>query len=45
MKQPAILPTKRPYAAPGFRLLPIRFENNICSPLPGGNEDIGYEEL
>lgn len=35
----------RLYVAPTFRIIPLRMENAICeSPVPGGNEDIGYED-
>ena len=34
------------YVQPAVRVVPLRMENAICeSPLPGGNEDIGYEDL
>ena len=35
----------RAYLSPALRLIPIVSENAICdSPVPGGNEDIGYED-
>ena len=34
-----------PYVAPQVRIVPLSMENAICgSALPGGNEDIGYED-
>ena len=33
------------YQAPALRIIPLIPENAICeSPVPGGNEDIGYED-
>ena len=33
------------YQAPTVRVQQLHMENAICdSPVPGGNEDIGYEE-
>ena len=33
------------YTAPMVRVIPITLENAVCgSPLPGGNEDIDYED-
>ena len=33
------------YLAPVTRCVPLCLENALCgSPLPGGNEDIGYED-
>ena len=33
------------YQAPAQRIIPVHVENAICdSPVPGGNEDIGYED-
>ena len=37
--------TRNPYIAPQVRIVPLRMENALCdSPIPGGNEDIGYED-
>ena len=34
------------YIQPALRFVPLKMENAICeSPIPGGNEDIGYEDL
>ena len=33
------------YSTPSVRLIPLRMEHAICdSVVPGGNEDIGYED-
>ena len=33
------------YIAPSLRIIPMSLENAICdSTIPGGNEDIGYED-
>ncbi len=33
------------YVSPALRLIPVFLENALCgSPIPGGNEDIGYED-
>ena len=33
------------YTAPIVRVIPFTMENALCgSPLPGGNEDIDYED-
>ena len=33
------------YQSPASRIVPLHTENAICdSPVPGSNEDIGYEE-
>ena len=33
------------YIPPTVRVIPLTMENAICdSPVPGGNEDIGYED-
>jgi hypothetical protein len=35
----------RSYTPPIVRVIPFSMENAICeSPVPGGNEDIGYED-
>lgn len=35
----------REYQSPALRIIPLVPEHAICdSPLPGGNEDIGYED-
>lgn len=37
--------SKHEYQTPSFRLIDMNLEIAVCdSPLPGGNEDIGYEE-
>ena len=34
-----------PYISPTVRVIPLMMENALCeSPVPGGNEDIGYED-
>lgn len=39
-----LLLTKK-YFPPKVREIPLSMENAICgSPLPGGNEDIGYDD-
>jgi hypothetical protein len=39
------LQTNRRYESPLVRVIPVRTEQNICSnPLPGGIEDIGFDE-
>ena len=36
---------KDAYTPPKVRPIPLSIENAVCgSPLPGGNEDIGYED-
>ncbi len=36
---------KMPYIPPFVRVVPLTIENALCgSPLPGGNEDIGYDD-
>ena len=36
---------RQEYQAPALRIIPINIENAICdSSIPGGNEDIGYED-
>jgi hypothetical protein len=36
---------RREYQSPALRILPLHVENAICgSPIPGGNEDIDYED-
>lgn len=33
------------YQSPALRIVPLSIENAICdSSIPGGNEDIGYED-
>ena len=33
------------YQSPSLRIIPLSLENVICdSSIPGGNEDIGYED-
>lgn len=33
------------YVAPALRTIPLLEEHAVCaSPIPGGNEDIGYED-
>lgn len=33
------------YVSPTLRIIDLHVENAVCgSPLPGGNEDIGYED-
>ena len=35
----------REYLSPALRIISVHVENAICgSPIPGGNEDIGYED-
>ena len=37
--------TKEVYLTPTSRLIEMNLENAVCgSPLPGGNEDIGYDD-
>jgi len=39
------LQTSKRYDTPFVREIPVRMEQNICSnPLPGGIEDIGYDD-
>ena len=36
---------RQEYLTPALRIIPIYVENAICdSTIPGGNEDIGYED-
>ena len=36
---------RQEYQTPALRIIPVCAENAICdSPIPGGNEDIGYED-
>lgn len=35
---------QKEYVTPVIRIIPLRTESGICSPLPGGSEDIGYED-
>lgn len=36
---------RQEYRSPALRVVPLNVENAICgSPLPGGNEDIGYDD-
>lgn len=38
-------PVGRAYLSPAVRIIPLLVENAICeSSVPGGNEDIGYED-
>lgn len=33
------------YIAPALRVIPVHVENAICgSVIPGGNEDVGYDD-
>ena len=33
------------YQSPSLRLIEMNLEGNLCtSPIPGGNEDIGYDD-
>ena len=35
----------KPYTPPTVREIPLVLENAFCeSPVPGGNEDIGYDD-
>ena len=37
--------SRRDYQSPALRIIPLFSENAICdSTIPGGNEDIGYED-
>lgn len=37
--------TSQEYQSPASRIIPVKVENAICdSTLPGGNEDIGFED-
>lgn len=39
------IPTKELYSSPTARVIPLIPEHAVCgSPLPGGNEDIGYDD-
>lgn len=43
METPII--TKSSYTSPKVREIPLSMENAVCgSPIPGGNEDIGYDD-
>ena len=36
---------RREYQTPALRVVPLKVEDAICgSPIPGGNEDIGYDD-
>jgi hypothetical protein len=38
-------PLRQEYHAPVLRIIPVFCENAVCdSTIPGGNEDIGYED-
>ena len=38
-------PLRQEYPSPALRIIPIQIEDAICgSTIPGGNEDIGYED-
>ncbi len=44
MKNKTLIP-REDYLPPKVREIPLSMENAVCgSPLPGGNEDIGYED-
>ena len=37
--------SRHEYQSPALRIIPILTENALCdSTLPGGNEDVGYED-
>jgi hypothetical protein len=41
----SIIDLRSEYLTPSLRLIVFNLENAVCgSPLPGGNEDIGYDE-
>jgi hypothetical protein len=45
MTYTAETPRSREYQSPALRIIPVNVENAICdSTIPGGNEDIGYED-
>ena len=45
MTYTAETPRSREYQSPALRIIPVNVENVICdSTIPGGNEDIGYED-
>jgi hypothetical protein len=45
MTYTAETPRRQEYQSPVLRIIPILVENAICdSVIPGGNEDIGYED-
>jgi hypothetical protein len=36
---------RREYQSPALRIIPMSLENAVCdSTIPGGNEDVGYED-
>jgi hypothetical protein len=36
---------RQAYQSPALRVIPVKMGSAICgSPVPGGNEDIGYED-
>ena len=39
------IPSRQEYLSPALRVIPVCPENAVCgSPLPGSNEDIGYDD-
>lgn len=45
MNYTAETPQRQEYQSPALRIIPVNVENAICdSTIPGGNEDIGYED-
>ena len=40
-----VMKESKEYLPPATRCVPLTIENALCgSPLPGGNEDIGYDD-
>ena len=45
MKNNTLYEPQKDYQAPCLRLIEMNIEENLCdSSVPGGNEDIGYED-
>ena len=44
-KRDTLITDRRAYMSPSVRIIPVCNENAFCaSSIPGGNEDIGYED-
>ena len=45
MKNNTSVEPREVYQTPSLRLIEMNLDNAICgSPIPGGNEDIGYDD-